>query len=281
MRPVKIFLARHKTGSLLAAYLVVSLTLLIVTSSSVKIDLKKTGTAIVSVVQRGGAEVSRFFRHTVNSIGELRRLREDYEAIQEKLQEYRIHEREIAELRKENERLRNQLGYSEAISGIYYAAEIIGMDAGDFTTGILIDKGKAHGIEKNMPVVSYVEGFEALVGKVYQVGPVSSIVLPLFDVNCFVPGRMQGSRYTGLVNGQGTKLENLVVTSIPKSARTDLKVGDIVVTSGLSSIYPPDVYIGRVTAIGAKPWETSLLLDVEPVVDFSRLEYVFILGAFN
>ena len=71
------------------------------------------------------------------------------------------------------------------------------------------------------------------------------------------------------------------MTSIPKSARSALRVGDLVVTSGLSSIYPPDIYIGRVTSIGSKPWETSLSVDIEPVADFSRLEYVFVLGAGN
>lgn len=278
MRAVKTFLTRHRTGSLLAAYLLISFTLLIVTSSSVKIDLKKAGVTVVSVVQRGGAEIGRFFRRMVNSVGELRRLRENYEALQEQLQEYRVNERQIAEMRKENERLREQLAYSETLMGTYFAAEIIGMDAGDFLTGLVIDKGSVHGIEKNMPVVAYVDGFESLVGKVYQAGPVSSIVLPIFDLNCYVPGRLQNSRYTGLISGQGTRLDNLIMTSIPKSAREAVKVGDLVVTSGLSSIYPPDVFIGRVIAIGAKPWETSLLVDIEPIVDFSRLEYVFVLG---
>ena len=262
----------------MAAYLLVSLSLLIVTSRSVQIDLKKTGVTVVSTVQRGGAEVTRFFRRMVNSIGELRRLRENYEAIQQQLQEYRINEREIAEMRKENERLREQLGYSKTLTGTYSAAGIIGMDAGDFLTGLLIDKGSVHGIEKNMPVVAYADGFEALVGKVYQTGPLSSLVLPLFDLNCYVPGRLQSSRHIGLVGGQGTRLNNLVMTSIPKGARGAVRVGDLVVTSGLSSIYPPDVFIGRVAAIGAKPWESSLVVEVEPIVDFSRLEYVFVLG---
>ena len=82
MRAVKSFLSRHRTGSLLAAYLLVSLSLLIVTSSATRIDIKKAGIIIVSTVQRGGAEVSRFFRRMVNSIGELRKLRENYETIQ-------------------------------------------------------------------------------------------------------------------------------------------------------------------------------------------------------
>lgn len=279
MRAIKGFLLRHRTGSLLAAYLIVSLTLLAVTSDAVRIDFKKAGVTVVSVFQRGGAEVGRFFGRMVNSIGELRRLRENYESLQEQIQQYRVNEREIAQMRSENMRLREQLGFSETLTGSYQAAEVIGTDAGDFLSGLLIDKGSVHGIEKNMPVVAYAGGFEALVGKIIQVGPVSSIVMPLFDPGCYVPGRMQSSRYTGLINGQGTRLDNLLMTSIPKSARGAIKVGDIVMTSGLSSIYPADLYVGRVTEIGAKPWDTSLLVDIEPAVDFSRLEYVFVLGA--
>jgi rod shape-determining protein MreC len=279
MRTVKAFLLKHRTGSLLTAYLVVSLILLSVTSDAVNIDLKKAGVTIVSVVQRGGAEVGRFFGRMVNSIGELRRLRENYESLQEQMHEYRVNEREIAEMRSENGRLRDQLDFSESLAGTYRSAEIIGMDAGDFLSGLLIDKGSVHGIEKNMPVVAYSGGFEALVGKIFQVGPVSSIVLPLFDPSCYVPGRMQSSRYTGLINGQGTRLDNLVMSSIPKSARGSLKVGDIVMTSGLSSIYPADLYVGRVTQIGAKPWDTSLVVNIEPAVEFSKLEYVFVLEA--
>jgi len=277
MRAIKTFVARHRTGSLLTAYLIVSLTLLTITSEAVKIDLKKAGVTVVSVVQRGGGEVGRFFGRMINSIGELRRLRENYESLQEQIQQYRVNERAIAEMREENMRLREQLEFSESLAGSYRAAEIIGMDAGDFLTGLLIDKGSVHGLEKNMPVVAYAGGFEALVGKIMQVGPVSSIVMPLFDPSCYVPGRMQSSRYTGLINGQGTRLDNLVMTSIPKSARGALKVGDIVMTSGLSSIYPADLHVGRVTQIGAKPWDTSLLVEIEPAVDFSRLEYVFVL----
>jgi rod shape-determining protein MreC len=277
MRPVKSFLLRYRTGNLLVAYLIVSLILMTVTTNTVKINPKKAGTAVFSVFQRGAAGVGRFFGRMVNSIGELRRLQENYDDLQAQLQSYRLNEREIAQLRAENERLREQLEFSETIRYAYIAAEVIGRDAGDFLTGFLIDKGTRHGVRKNMPVVAYSGGFEGLVGRIIQVGPVSSIILPIFDVSCFVPGRMRNSRYTGLINGLGDSLGSLLMTSVPKSARGSLGVGDLVVTSGLSSIYPRDVYIGRIQEIGAKPWETSLQIDIDPVVDFSRLEYVFVL----
>jgi rod shape-determining protein MreC len=279
MRTVKTFFLKHRTGSLLAAYLIISLILLIATTDAVRVDPKRAGTAVFSLVQRGAGGVGRFFSRMVNSVGELRRLRADYEDLQEQLHTYRLNERELAQLRNENERLREQLQFADAVESTYYSAEVIGKDAGDFLTGLLIDKGSAHGIEKNMPVVAYSGGFEGLVGRIFQVGPLSSIVLPLFDVTCFVPGRVQINRYTGLINGQGSPLGNLLMTSVPKSARTALKVGDLVVTSGLSTVYPKDIYIGRIREIGAKPWETSLQIEIEPLVDFSRLEYVFVLEA--
>ena len=278
MRTLKTFLSKHRTGSLLAAYLVVSLILLFTTTDAMRVDPKKAGTAVFSLAQRGVGGIGRFFSSMVNSIGELRRLQKNYGELQTQLHGYKLNEREIAQLRAENERLRQQLEFAATLQGTYHPAEIIGKDAGDFLTGILIDKGSFHGIEKNMPVVAFNGGFEGLVGRVFQAGPLSSIVLPLFDVLCYVPGRIQINRYTGLIRGQGTPLGNLIMTSVPKSARGALKVGDLVVTSGLSTVYPKDIYIGRIREIGAKPWETSLQIEIEPMVDFSRLEYVFVLG---
>ena len=45
----------------------------------------------------------------------------------------------------------------------------------------------------------------------------------------------------------------------------------------MNSLYPKGIYIGKVRAIRAKEYDTSLELAIDPVVDFSRLEYVFVL----
>jgi hypothetical protein len=55
--------------------------------------------------------------------------------------------------------------------------------------------------------------------------------------------------------------------------------GDLVVTAGLGGIYPKGINIGRVRIIRARDYETSLELEIEPIIDFSRLEYVFVLRA--
>jgi len=64
---------------------------------------------------------------------------------------------------------------------------------------------------------------------------------------------------------------------VNKNGKERISYGDIVITSGMKSIFPKGIYIGRVRSISAREYETSLQLEIEPTVDFSRLEYVFIL----
>ena len=277
MRRIKNYFLLHKTGSLFTALLLVASMLMLFTASEVKLNPKKVGFAVISVFQRGAAEVGGFFSRIFNSIGELKRLRENYETMQQQVKDFRVNERELVQLRHEILRLKEMMGFAEDFSVDHIAAEIIGSGPDNFSNSLLINKGSVNGIRENMPVVAFQGGFEGLVGKTELVGPFSSLVLPLYDPSCFVPARMQKSRYTGLVSGGVNAFSNLIMKSVPKSGRIEINVGDLVVTSGLSTIYPKDVYIGRISEIGGKTWETSLRLELEPIIEFARLEYVFIL----
>ena len=128
-----------------------------------------------------------------------------------------------------------------------------------------------------MPVVSFQGSGAALVGKIVQVGRSSSIILPVYDYQAFVSARLQSTRYEGLINGQGGVDVPLVMKYIKKRARDEISVGDIVVTSGESYQYPKNVPVGMISRIRGLDYETSLELDIEPIIDFSRLEDVFVL----
>ena len=130
-----------------------------------------------------------------------------------------------------------------------------------------------------MPVIAFQQGFQGLVGKVFEAGPISAKVMPVTDTACFVASRMKDSRYEGLVSGAGIGKENLVMTYVQKRAKDEIQFGDLVITSGMGSIYPKGIFIGRVKKISAPEWKTSLELELEPIIDFSRLEYVVVLKA--
>ena len=239
---------------------------------------KEAGFSVVSVFQTGLHGIGEFFSGTINSINELRELKNAYEDLQNKINEYEEIERNIAELKIENKYLREQLGFSSTITYKTISAEVTGKDPGNTFNSIILNKGSSSGVKRNMPVIALQDGFHGLVGKVTEVGAFSSMVSPIYNEKSFVSARLQDSRYEGLINGSGYSDSMLFMNYVKKIAREEIKYGDFVITSGMKSIYPKGIYIGRVTAIEGKDWDTSLQLEIEPVVEFTKLEYVFILS---
>ncbi len=136
-----------------------------------------------------------------------------------------------------------------------------------------------HGVSNNMTVVAWQNGTQALVGKIIQTGALESLVMPVFDVNSLVSCRFSVSRFEGIVEGQGSSENSLTMRFVPRRARDEINIGDIVVTSGMGGIYPPGINLGRVSSINILEYETTLEVDVIPMIDFSRLEYVFVIEA--
>jgi rod shape-determining protein MreC len=132
-------------------------------------------------------------------------------------------------------------------------------------------------MRRDLPVVAVQEGSQGLVGRIQTVGRSSAIVVPLFDSSNYVAARLQESRYEGLVHGTPSRDGTLTMRYVSSQARSSVEYGDTVVTSGMNSIYPRGIRIGRVTSVQAKPYETSLQLTIEPIVEFAKLEYVFVI----
>jgi rod shape-determining protein MreC len=125
-------------------------------------------------------------------------------------------------------------------------------------------------------VVAYQQDMEGLVGMVVAVGPGSSEIRPLYDPQCMVSARLYRTRDEGLVNGEGKDSSTVLMRYVKKIAKDSIDYGDLVVTSGLGGLYPKGINIGRIRDIRAQAYETSLELEVQPIIDFDRLEYVFL-----
>lgn len=251
------------------------LSLLISTNSLAGVP-QRVGLSVLSFFQRGFDAAGNFASGTLNSIAELRDLRARYRELMGKMEEYQNLERSLTDLKRENERLRSQLGYLKEARYRASSARIIAKDPGNLYSTFVIDKGLEDGLRKNLPVVAYQDGSEGLVGKVLEVGRSSSIVSPIYDASAHISARLDRTRYEGLVSGGGSPDTPLTMRYVKKRAKEEIQYGDLVVTSGLQSLYPRDVIIGRVTRVLSADYQTSLDIDVEPVLDFARLEYVFI-----
>ena len=128
-----------------------------------------------------------------------------------------------------------------------------------------------------MPVIALQHGNVGLVGKIIEVGRNTSKIMPVFDYNSNVSARIQKTRDIGLVSGNGTEEQNLSLKYIKKQIFDELQYGDIVVTSGENGNYERDILIGSISKIEVLDYDSSLNIEIVPVIDFSRLESVIVM----
>jgi rod shape-determining protein MreC len=270
---------RSKLSSYVFAALVVgSFSLLLFSTRSFIVDVKDLGLSFFSGMRGGIHELSSLVSRTVLSIQELAALRREYTELADRVARYEQLERTAAEIRQENLRLREQLGFSQSLNYRHIPAELIGQDPDNLFSALVINKGRHAGVENNMAVIAWQNGIQGLVGKVIQTGQFESLVMPVYDASSFVASRFSVSRYDGIVEGQGSPDIPLRMRFIRKRARDEIDPGDLIVSNGMGGVYPGGITIGRVNLIHYREDEISMEVELESVIDFSRLEYVFVIG---
>jgi len=275
---------REKKGSgrlsdfyVFIALILVSFLALFFSSRSGLVDAKNMGLSLFSGFRVGIKEASSLVSRTVLSIRELASLRREYDELTERIARYEQLERTSAEIRQENNRLREQLGFSMDLRYQHIPAELTGRDPSSLFSAFAINKGTHAGVAVDMPVIAYHNGTEGLVGKVIYTGAFESLVMPLYDSGCFVSSRLAESRYEGIVEGRGIPEIPLLMRYIVKRARDEISIGDMVISSGLGGVFPPGINIGRVNRILYEEDALSMEVEIEPSIDFFRLEYVFVI----
>lgn len=240
------------------------------------LNFERLGFSALSSLQKGVGAVVRGVGDVVDSVHELARLREENAYLTERLRNYEYFQRNNTEINRENERLREQLGFSTQVEQRNFPAQIIGRNTDNVYSSFTINKGSRAGIKKNMPVIAIQEGQVGLVGKVVTVGPETSLVLPIFDTRCTVSARIQTTRDIGLVSGRGDPGGTLSMRYVKKRVLEELRYGDFIVTSGENENYLRDVAIGTIAKITPLDYDSTLDIEVVPVVNFSRLETVIV-----
>lgn len=261
---------------LLVVFVLISGVLLGFSSGSFVLNFKKIGFTVFSSVQSGVHMVVDGVGSTFGAVKELARLKKEYAELTKKLENYEQMRRSNAEIRKENERLLEQLNFTTYLEEKNYPAQIISRDADNLYAYFTINKGSSSGIKKNMSVIAYQNGNSGLVGKVVQVGAFTSIVMPIYNMNCTVSARIQNTRDLGLVTGKGKEDLPLSMNYIKKRVLEELHYGDVVVTSGENSNYMRDLPIGTISKISVIDYNSSLDIELSPIIDFSRLETVVV-----
>ena len=273
---------KQRTGPFYEIYvflllLLISLSALFFSSRNIMLDVKGIGLSMFSGLRAGINEASSAVSRTIMSIQELATLRREFLELTDRIARYELLERSAAEIRQENNRLRELLGFSEDLRYQHIPARLIGRDPVNLFSAFVINRGSNAGVEVNMPVIAYHNGVQGLVGRVVRTGAFESLVMPLYDSGSFVSARLAESRYEGIVEGRGIPEVPVVMRFISKRARDEINIGDVVISSGTGGVFPSGLNIGRVVRINYQEEELSMEVEVETSIDFSRLEYMFVI----
>mgnify|MGYP003477317947 FL=1 len=162
---------------------------------------------------------------------------------------------------------------SDALKGYdIYRADVINNSLTHVDNYITIDKGENDGIRPEMGVING----NGVVGIVYQTSANYSVVIPILNSKSSISCKIKRSDYFGFLKWDGGASEYATVKDMPRHSLFSL--GDTIVTSGHSAVFPGGIPIGTVEDMSDSHDGLSYLLKVKLFTDFGRLNDVRVIA---
>lgn len=182
-------------------------------------------------------------------------------------------------LEKENIRLREMLGLKQKNKDFLFSepCDIISRNANDLYGGFTISKGKNDGLSLNDPVITST----GLVGRVTSIADnyakVATIISPQVNVGVYTTR----AKTTGVIENDvsSAQKELCIMSDILKDA--DIKVGDIIFTSGKSGLFPADIPVGTVTEVYDDSNGLTKHALIKPMEDVKGISSIFVITDFD
>ncbi len=206
----------------------------------------------------------------VSDSGNLKKRNRDLE---EQIAKLKGQQSAAAQAINENTDLKALLQLSDALLVKHVNAIIIATGIGNFDPTLTIDRGSDSGIAVDMPVLAPV----GIVGKVIQVYKTSATIQvvtdPDFAVGVTTPAHPGSPPTVGAASAPPGSSE----LSVTLAAGTKVRVGDPIVTSAQSTLFPAGLSVGTVTKVMNQPGDTGVVALIKPYVDIPALQHLTVL----
>ncbi|MBN8652123.1 MAG: rod shape-determining protein MreC [Cytophagales bacterium] len=180
--------------------------------------------------------------------------------------------RENAELRRDLERTRQQISTPTDTARInqfdFVSAKVMANSTNLYKNFITIDKGSVDGLAPGMAVI----GDAGAVGKVKSVSERYAVLISLLNVDQQISGQIKRTSHFGTVRWDGANMRYTTLQFIPRHALP--VVGDTIVTSGYSAVFPQGIMVGVIREANLKPEAPFWDIRLELAQDFGRLAFV-------
>jgi rod shape-determining protein MreC len=172
-------------------------------------------------------------------------------------------------LERENMRLRELLGSSFRLTERVLVAELLTIDMDPFSQQVVIDKGEQYGTFVGQAVLDAT----GVMGQVTEVGPFSSRAILLTDPSHAVPVQLNRNGLRAIATGRGLG-KSLQLEHVPYSA--DIRIGDLVVTSGFGGRFPNGYPVGTISAINFPEGNAFADVQVTPAANLETSREVLL-----
>jgi len=196
----------------------------------------------------------------------------EVDALRNQLRDQQLMTLRQAALESENATLRGLNAALPEVIEKRLVGEVINMETSTVRQRLLVNRGGNSGVYRAQPVITG----EGVLGQVYRIGPFSSEVILITDSEHALPVQVlrSGERTIALGTGRSTSLE---LPYVPQNA--DVKVGDVLVTSGLDHVFPFGLPVARVTKVERDPTQPLSQIMAVPLAKVeSEREVLFIWG---
>lgn len=155
---------------------------------------------------------------------------------------------------------------------VYTAAKVINSTIIKPKNFFTINKGRNHGIEMDMAVVSP----EGVAGIVFDVSNNFATVMSVINTNFKVGAKLKDTDYFGSLSWNGLDYRTVQLSEIP--IHVPVEIGDTVITNGFSALYPGGVMIGTISGIDKSGGENFYNINVQLATDYKKIEFVYIIN---
>ena len=173
-------------------------------------------------------------------------------------------------LQQENDRLRSLLNSPVQDNTRKIVAELMAVDNNPYSHQIVINKGAINSVFEGQPVLDD----KGIVGQIMQVSSTNSRVLLIADVTHAIPVRVARNNVRLIASGSGS-LDELLIQHVAHSS--DLKIGDILLSSGLGNIFPEGYPVATIISIIRDESKPFSQVRAKPIAQLDRLKYLLLL----
>lgn len=211
----------------------------------------------------------RLARHAQDRLADERMLRDRNEALRRENLVLNARLQQLLALESENMRLRDLLGSSFRIGERVLIAEILSVDLDPGRQQVIVNKGSSSGVFVGQPVLDA----NAVMGQVVRTNPLSSTVLLITDSEHALPVEVNRNGLRTIARGTGVG-QDLELLHIPKNA--DIRVGDLLVTSGMGGRFPRGYPVARVIGVRHVPDDPFTVVTAQPTARLDRSREVLL-----